>query len=162
MKRLRHLVEPLGMMRAVGQRRQPRPAPLATLAGEHERVVLKLDAPLRAVHLDPVAPLLRRPRQEDRRRVASRELEPHRRRVLDGEGRVPPRLEPRADADRPRADPGRHDVEDVPAVVGEDAATRHRGIHPPVASLPSPAAAGLTRSVSHDDAPHPADLALRG
>ena len=46
-----------------------------------------------------------------------------------------PRLEPRADRPGRLADPALDDVEDVPAVIGEDAAARDRGVEPPVAVL---------------------------
>src|SRR5262249_34175612 len=80
-------VEPVRMVRAVGQRRQARPAPLTAPALEHERVVLQLDAPLGAVHLDPVAPLVGRPGEEDLRDRFG-EPKAHGGSVLHREGRV--------------------------------------------------------------------------
>ena len=56
--------------------------------------------------------------------------------VLHRPGRVPPRLEPRADRGRRLAHPATNHVEHVPAVIGQDAAARERGIEPPVAALP--------------------------
>jgi len=80
-----------------------------------------------------------------RRRVV--EHEPHRSVYSTAKVRVPPRLERAPDAPWPRADPGRHAVEDVPA---DAVRTRHlhtRGFDRQLPSLPSPPEAGLTRSV---------------
>src|SRR5204862_145278 len=74
------------------------------------------------------------PGQEDLRRGAV-ERDAHGRRVLHRPLGVAPRLEPRADRPGRLADPALDDVEDVPAVIGEDAAARDRGVEPPVAVL---------------------------
>src|SRR2546428_11690989 len=74
----------------------------------------------RARHRGPVAPLVGGPRQEDLgRRV--RVGKPHGRRVLHGPAGVPPRLEVRAHRPRSLPDPALDDVEDLPAVTGQDA-----------------------------------------
>src|SRR3989304_1145248 len=69
-------------MRAVRQRRQPRPAPLATLAREHDRVVAELDAPLPAVHLDPAAPPPGLPRRLPQTMCRPRPIPPSRTRLV--------------------------------------------------------------------------------